>query len=42
LDLELDRLKAQESLPAGTSNLIAVAWEILRNPGPVYQSAEIQ
>jgi len=36
LDLELDRLKTQESLPAGTSNLIAVAWEILRNPGPQY------
>ncbi len=42
LDPELDRLKAQESLPAGTSNLIAVAWEILRSPGPVYQSTEIQ
>jgi len=36
LDPELDRLKAQESLPAGTSNLIAVAWEILHNPGPQY------
>jgi len=40
LDLELDRLKAQESLPAGTSNLIAVAWEILRSPGPQYTEAQ--
>jgi len=36
LDPDLDRLKAQESLPAGTPNLIAVAWEILRSPGPQY------
>jgi hypothetical protein len=42
MDSELNRLAVMESLPAGTSPLIVTAWEILRDPGPVYQSAENQ
>jgi hypothetical protein len=41
LDRDLDALAIQESLPAGTPNLIQVAWEILRNPGPLYLEAEL-
>lgn len=40
LDSSLDTLAMQESLPVGTSSLITVAWEILRNPGSVYEAIE--
>ncbi len=36
MDREADSLARMESLPAGTGPLLTAAWEILRNPGPLY------